>query len=106
MKQPKINQILEKLDDDEKAYLSKFFKISRSQARKILTTLASAKLISYDSIPSGLGSKVEVVSTLETMERIGLAKSEMIPHGKNNSRTFHITPEGKSLAQQYSKKLL
>ena len=104
----KFNQIMEKLDDNDKAYLSKFIKIVNDPlGRKILAKMASPKSpICYEHIPLDLlgGSKIGVMSMLKTMEEIGLAESEMTQRDTGVFRTYSVTAEGRSLVEKHMQK--
>lgn len=99
----RFDQIMQKLDDDDKTYLSKFLKIvNNSLGRKILVKMASpTSSICYKNIPSDLlgESKIRVMSMLQTMEEIGLAQSEMSHLDTGVFRTYSVTAEGRSLVE-------
>ncbi len=101
-KDSKFERIMEKLDEDDKAYLSKFVKIVNDRlARNILAKMASPHSpICYDNVPLeelGGDNKFRIMSLLNTMEQIGLAKSEMVKRPKGSFRQYHVTDEGKNL---------
>jgi predicted transcriptional regulator len=104
----KFNQIMEKLNDNDKTYLSKFIKVVNDPlGRKILAKMASPKSpICYEHVPLELlgGSKIGVMSMLKTMEEIGLAKSAMEKREAGVFRTYSVTSEGRSLVEQHMQK--